>query len=317
MFVKVHKSIDTPACSNKGSCGLLANYLEKENVGKEVSERIPFFNHGYDQVSKGSAIAAIDDNIRNLTRRDAKFFMITINPSHRELQHLIQKCTGKDGVQDFTVLNRYEQQQVYVQLREYTRGVMDVYAQNFNRKNVSSGTDLKYFAKIEITRKWHAWDREVRLGKAVAGKQKEGLNLHVHVVVSRNDRTQTTKMSPDSRSRGGKQLLNGKPVEQGFNHELFKQRAGELYKERYNYHGRPKESYHSSTPVPGVSSIPGLIKAELKKELIQDHFSTEQKVIGQAKGVARLIQVSNPQGALKIATQKLLSILKGEAGLEI
>lgn len=37
----------------------------------------------------------MDNNHRTLKRNDDKFYMLTINPSGEEQQHLIEKVTGK------------------------------------------------------------------------------------------------------------------------------------------------------------------------------------------------------------------------------
>lgn len=40
----------------------------------------------------------MDNNHRTLKRNDDKFYMLTINPSGEEQQHLIEKVTGKRPV---------------------------------------------------------------------------------------------------------------------------------------------------------------------------------------------------------------------------
>lgn len=325
MFVKVHKATKTPAADNKGSCLTLAQYLEKENAGKEPGDKMAFFNHRYDNVARSTAVAQIDNNHKNLSKSDNKFFMVSVNPSHHEMQHLIKVTTGREGITDFTQLTRKEQERVFVEMRNYTRKVMDVYAQNFDRPNVRDGGDLVYFAKIETMRKWHPWDREVRSGQAKAGELKPGLNVHVHVCVSRNDVTQTTKLSPESRSRGGKQQLNGKAVQQGFNHEAFKEKSGAAFRSTYNYKGYEKEQYNQrsgksnqgrastllSRSMPNTNSVSGKAKQKIKDVVLQGQFKTETKIVKNIATAAAII--INPAAAVNIAKKKLISILKGVA----
>lgn len=329
MFVRVHKASKSPAANNKGSCKVLADYLDKEKAGEQEEPR-QFFNHGYDTVTKGSGIKAIDQNVKGLGKNDNKFFMITINPSHRELQHIIEKTTGHKGITDFTQLGREDQQKVFASLRDYSRSVMDIYAQNFDRPNVRNGADLVYFARIETQRRWHPWDKEVREGKATKGTVKEGLNLHIHVVVSRNDRTQTTKLSPESRSRGGKQQFQGRAVQQGFDHERFKVRAGQAFQEKYDYNGFDKEQYRQRgrrVPVAvggtTVAATEQVAKRKVKSvaaramnKSLGGQLATERQVVNGAITAASI--AINPASALTVAKNKLIQILKAAmSGKEI
>ena len=327
MFVKVHKALNTPAATNKGSCVLLANYLEKEDAGKAPADKMKFFNHEYDTVTKGSGIKAIDQNVKGLGHKDNKFFMVTVNPSHKELQHLIELATGKKGVTDFTQLGKADQLKVFTELRAYTRKVMDIYAENFNRPNVTSGNDLVYFGRIETERRWKPWEKQVKEGTARKGEKKEGLNLHIHVVVSRNNKGQTTKLSPESRSRGGKQKFQGREVEQGFDHERFKERAGAAFREMYNYKSGEKEQYHPSEREQRstsrsfgkkaedklLQSAKGKIKGSVHSlaNKMLPGLSTEKQV---ASGIVTAVTVvANPTSALKVAAQKIIQIIKDAA----
>ncbi|RAI97015.1 hypothetical protein LX64_05160 [Chitinophaga skermanii] len=313
MFVKVHKAGKDPQTSNKGGCSILADYLDKENKGKIQSEKMEFFNYSYDTVSKGSAVKSIDSNNKHLGKKDSKFFMLTINPSHRELQHLITRATGKTEITDISQLSKADQQKVFTELRNYTRSVMDLYAQNFERPNVKTGADLVFFAKIETQRKWHYYEKAVKDGLARSGAMKPGLNLHVHVVVSRNDRTQTTKLSPHSISKGGKQQFNGKAVQQGFNHEKFKENSGKLFNEIFSFNS--KEVYHSKNYGRGMigdkmPNMPGKGAAMVKGKVLNKVIGHESRqVINAAITVAKIAM--NPASALSIAKEKLFAIAKG------
>lgn len=320
MYVKAHRPVDTPA-GNKGSCNLLAEYLEKENIGKETAHKTPFFSHNYDQVSKGTVVNRIDGNTKNLGRNDVKYYMLSINPSHRELQHLIKLTTGREGVESWGQLTENEKAKVSAALQDYTRDVMDLYAQNFNRDNVKTGDDLVYFAKIETVRKWHPWDKEVQNGTAVYRAEKPGLNLHVHVIVSRNDKTQCTKLSPQSKSRGGTQQLNGKNVMQGFNHVQWKNNCGLLFNQKYNYKPWQKETYnyekratYQSQPdlnTKTVNKLKHKVISAIKKEAAGGHFQQERAAIRKVKRVVNII--ANPGAALKQELiSKALSILKAD-----
>lgn len=376
MVTKVHQP---QLGDNKGSVGKLADYLDKENEGKETQDKDLFFNHSADQVDKRQAIDAIDHNNKNLGRDDAKFFMLTINPSQDELKHLIAKKIGRDGVNDFSELTKKEQRMLVDELKSYSRDVMDIYAKNFNRANINSGADLVYFAKVETIREYKHDEKLVKENKEITAKisalqhqicdeksgsndigkckdierhikdmqatyhrqgenviktglKKEGLQLHVHVVVSRNDKNQKIKLSPFSKSRGGFQKLNGKDVMQGFNRDVFRQSTANHFNEKYQYKSKSNEKYPYKSnekyenrksknalgvnPVVFVAANKVAVKVKrkvinkIKKEALQGHFSEELSAVRNAKTVISLIK--SPQRTLiNMAKNKLLGILKG------
>ncbi len=134
MYVKIHKPADY--FGNRGSSGQLIAYLEKENPGKEAVEQEQFFDHCQDQVPAHIAELVLDTNHKGLSADESKFYMITLNPGEKELEFVKTKLEGTDN--DL--------------LKEYTRAVMDQYAESFNRKidgRPLKGGDLVYFAKIE------------------------------------------------------------------------------------------------------------------------------------------------------------------------
>jgi len=160
-------------------------------------------------------------------------------------------------------------------------------------------------------------------GKVItSGMQKDGLQMHVHVVVSRNDAKQKTKLSPMSKSRGGTQQLNGAEVMQGFNHEDFKTKSGQAFNDMFSYTSMDSEQYTSKTSKaksnsddrsPGTAlagNLKGKAISQVKSTLTQGHFKTEMKVISNAKNIIKLI--TNPKGAaIDLARKKIRDILMG------
>lgn len=368
MVTKVHQPKNG---DNKGSVNKLAEYLDKENEGKVGQDRDLFFNHSSDQVEGWQAIDLIDHNNKNLGRNDAKFFMLTINPSQDELSHLIAKKTGRDGINDLGELTKKEQNILVDELKSYTRDVMDIYAKNFNRPNITSGSDLVYFAKVETVRKYKHDESVVMENKEIAAKisvleqelchekltsndtekvkemewriknmkasfhrqgesiiksglKKEGLQLHVHVVVSRNDKNQKVKLSPFSKSRGGFQKLNGKDVMQGLNRDIFRQNTANHFNEKYQYKSKLNDrcksgKYQNTLAIPSILNVEGkniVWKAKskfvsvIKREVTQGHFTEELSTVRNAKTAIKLI--TSPQKTLvNLAKNKLLGLLKG------
>ncbi|WP_316839272.1 DUF5712 family protein [Pedobacter gandavensis] len=123
---------------NKGSSGALVNYLEKENHLQPekgvalVQEN--WFNGGGQEIGRQEVRMKIDRNIAKLCRDESKFFLININPSQKELAHL---------------LARYGGQGAKIKLKAFGAKVMDEYARNFKRAGIDSHKDLLWFGKLE------------------------------------------------------------------------------------------------------------------------------------------------------------------------
>ena len=83
MFAKVHPAEDVKS-GNTGSCHDLVRYLEKE-----TGEGQRFFSHTEQDISPERVIMDIDGNKKALGANDAKFFMLSLNPSQSEQMHLI------------------------------------------------------------------------------------------------------------------------------------------------------------------------------------------------------------------------------------
>lgn len=178
MFVKISKPGNTPTTNNTGSSSTIMDYLSKENEEKEAGEKLEkFFNNDRDDIYKHEAISIIDDaNKQGLKAKDSKFFMLTINPSERELKHLRDIASGhkkitqnKDGSstvnktnkpeKDISELSSKERENFDRMLKDYTNNVMDAYARNFD-KDVTVN-DLTYVAKLEEKREWGYKDKKV------------------------------------------------------------------------------------------------------------------------------------------------------------
>ena len=185
MFAKVHPPEDVQS-GNTASCHDLVRYLQKES-GNDLS----FFSHTEQDVSPEKVIGDIDANRSKLSANDAKFYMLSLNPSRSEQIHLIGREVGS-----LEELTPEERQAVFRKLERFTRSAMDEYAANFQRDSVRSGGDLLYYAKIETQRTYSPTDEEVKKGMAKIGEVKPGLNLHVHVLVSRKSLDGKVKLSP-------------------------------------------------------------------------------------------------------------------------
>lgn len=148
MYCKVHRPVNTPGVSdNKGKCVQLVEYLSKE-LKEERSYYDNFFSQKEDYVTPLTVMHHMDNNHRTLKRNDDKFYMLTINPSGEEQQHLIEKVTGKK-TGEFSELSPEQQKEVLAEMKRLTRECMDEYACNFYREKIRSGDDLVWYGRVK------------------------------------------------------------------------------------------------------------------------------------------------------------------------
>ena len=213
MYIKVinPKTHGKTEYNNSGSCTNLVNYLSKEDNDKGL-ERELYFNHDKDRITSIEVVHSIDNNCPNIEQNEAKFYSLVIAPEPDEMEHL--KSDPK-------------------RLKEYVRDTMDIYAKNFNKKDGTSknlsGNDLVYYAKMEHNRYYKGTDKEVKTGLAKQGDTMPGDNTHVHIIVSRKDKSKKIKLSP---------LANSKKL---FSRENFKTKCCDHFDEKYTYDGSGKE----------------------------------------------------------------------------
>jgi len=216
--------------NNKGSSSRLVAYLEKENRMAEAqgNHHKPeyWFNQERDNIQPYEVRSGIDNNVAKLSKDDAKFFLVNISPSEKELLYLKEKF-GKEGAKDY--------------LKAYANEVMDAYAKNFKRDRVTGNQDLVYYGKLENNRYYTYKDLEVRKGKASRGDIKPGEQMHVQVIVSRKDAGNTIKLSPLNNSKGTN-AEHSKIVGQ-FDRVAFKQSAEQIFDRMFNYEREVKESF--------------------------------------------------------------------------
>lgn len=95
--------------ANTGSCVAVTNYLQHEDLErmKKGEEVQPFFNQFRDYVSAREVTFKIDNNKAKLSRTDAKFYVITVSPSEKEL-----RCMGRTPQECAEALRRYIRQDV-------------------------------------------------------------------------------------------------------------------------------------------------------------------------------------------------------------
>lgn len=218
---------DSETGNNKGSSAQLVNYLEKENRNalKENKSSELWFNDISREISPQEVRVKIDNNIAKLGRNDAKFFLVNISPSQKEIA-FIKEWFGEQEAED--------------KLKEYAVAVMDAYAQNFKRPGIESSKNLLWYAKLERKRYYSHNDPEVKEGIAKVGEPKEGEQMHLQVIVSRKDKTNKIKLSPMNNSRGSNKEHSAKIGQ--FNRVAFKNSGEQIFDKMFGFDRLLKES---------------------------------------------------------------------------
>jgi hypothetical protein len=216
--------------NNKGSSSQLVAYLEKEN---RLAEKLDqhhqpeyWFSHDRNNIQPYEVRQSIDNNVAKLSKDDAKFFLINISPSEKELLYLKEQY-GTDGAKAY--------------LKDYANLVMDTYAKNFKRSGIDGNKDLVYFGKLEQNRYYSYKDLEVRKGRALKGDIKPGEQMHIQIIVSRKDASNSIKLSPLNNSKG-KNAAHSQKVGQ-FDRVAFKQLSEALFDKMFDYDREVKESF--------------------------------------------------------------------------
>jgi len=222
MFINIS---DSKEAANKGRSSGLVHYLEKENrlAGNKFAEN--WFNGRQVNIDPYHVMRTIDNNIAKLGKADAKFFLVNISPSQKEIAFLREQY-GDDGVKE--------------QMKGFAVRVMDAYAQNFKREGVNSHEDLVWFAKLENYRYYAYNDAEVKQGIKKHGDRKEGEQLHVQVIVSRKDATNMIKLSPMNTSRGRNEEHSKKMGQ--FDRVAFKQCGETLFDKLFEFDRQLKDT---------------------------------------------------------------------------
>ncbi len=223
MFINI---TDNKEATNKGSSGGLVHYLEKENRLDLKGQQPEYWFNGQGlRIEPYEVKAKIDGNVAKLGRDDAKFFLVNISPSQKEIAFLIEQY-GEDGARE--------------QMKGFALKVMDAYAQNFNRDGVNSQEDLVWFAKLENHRYYSHKDPEVKQGLKQRDERKDGEQMHVQVIVSRKDASNKIKLSPMNTSRG-KNVKHSKKMGQ-FDRVAFKQSGEMLFDRLFSFDRQLKDT---------------------------------------------------------------------------
>lgn len=254
---------DSEKGNNKGSSGELVHYLDKESRMFPQAQQEHWFNGSNLQIPSYEVKSSLDNNIAKLSKTDAKFFLINISPSQKEIAWLKEKH-GELNKKAF---------------KAYAVKIIDEYARNFNRPGINSHKDLLWFAKLENHRYYSHKDREVKSGEKKAGEIKPGEHMHIQVIISRKDISNKIKLSPMNKSKGKNKTHSRKMGE--FDRSAFKQSGEKVFDRMFAFQRPIRESYQYAN-VEKNGSLEQ--KLEMQKELNQQHMgvaTNHQEVIRQ------------------------------------
>jgi hypothetical protein len=117
--------------------------------------------------------------------------------------------------------------------------------------------------KVELQKTIEAAPHK-RNGKLLQqGMKKEDLQTHVHIIVSRRDKTNTYTLSPLSKHKASEVMLNGKAQKRGFGRENFYQQAEKRFDKMFNYPRHYTDSFkgrnmHAKDPFTFFAKLAGL-----------------------------------------------------------
>jgi len=217
---------DSETADNKGGSGGLVHYLDKENRTDINKQPEYWFNQGRTNIVSDEVRPAIDNNIAKLSKVDAKFFLVNISPSQKEITYLKTQY-GEDGAK--------------AQLKAYAASVMDEYARNFKRPGIESSKDLLWFGKLENYRYYSHKDPEVKQGLKKRGERKDGEQMHLQIIVSRKDITNKIKLSPMNKSKGSNSEHSKKMGQ--FDRSAFKASGERVFDEKFGFERRLTETF--------------------------------------------------------------------------
>ncbi|USD24634.1 MobB family relaxase [Flagellimonas marinaquae] len=255
----------------KGSARDFVNYLEKENEGREPELQEGYFNQEENNIDAERVIAEIDANTAKLKKREPKFYSLVVSPSQRELQHIgndpekLRQYTRQVmntyaasfyrdrevTVKDILYFAKLERERTYSekdrQVKENQANATKILELQHQVRAIQQGRGQGDIAQLQ--ERIQILEREAphqQHGKRIVpGMAKEGHQSHIHIIVSRMDRTNTHSLSPGSKFRTSETTLHGQNVKQGFDRDKFYRAAEKTFDKQFGYKRNFVETYHA------------------------------------------------------------------------
>tara|TARA_R110002012_G_scaffold169187_2_gene333062 strand:- start:288 stop:1313 length:1026 start_codon:yes stop_codon:yes gene_type:complete len=254
------------------SAGDFVSYLEKENQGKSLLEKEYFFNQDEDKIRPYEVIKEIDGNTAKLKQKEPKYYSITISPSQYELKHIHnnseklrafvretmkeyagsfnREINGRPiNVEDIKYFAKIEHERAYksndVAIRENKPYIKEIAQLKNELRKVERGEIPGNIRQIEndIQKLVRDVPYKSRGNVVEPGMKKEGLQSHIHIIVSRKDASNTYSLSPGSKYKSSEVEMHGKMVKRGFERDRFFQNSEKAFDKMFQYNRNYVESY--------------------------------------------------------------------------
>lgn len=267
-------------------------YLEKENEGKPIDEMEHFFDQYDEEISGEEVIKEIDNNTTKLKKTEPKFYSITVNPSQHELKQLQNqsidlKSYTRTLMKDYAKAFNREIEGKAVTVDDIKYYAKVEYQRTYKGNDKAIRENAPFTAEIARLRneiqkikrgeiqgniknktqqiKQLEKDAPYQLnGQMITqGMAKEGSQTHVHIIVSRKDRSNKYSLSPGSKYKASEVVMNGKIVKRGFNRDEFFATSEKTFDKLFHYKRNYVETYQArkvfiKNPEKYFSSIMGL-----------------------------------------------------------
>lgn len=267
-------------------------YLEKENEGKSTDEMEHFFNQYGEKNSSKEVISGIDNNTAKLKKIEPKFYSITVNPSRYELNRLenhteelkrytreVMKDYAKSfnreingqpvTVDDIKYYAKIEYQRTYKgtdkAIKENAPFYGEIVRLKYEIGQIERGEIQGSIKNKQQQIKKLEKDAPYQLNgqMILRGMAKEGSQSHIHIIVSRKDRSNKYSLSPGSKYKASQVIMNGKIVKRGFDRDQFFLTSEKTFDKLFNYKRNYVESYNArkafiKNPQQYFASIMGL-----------------------------------------------------------
>ena len=256
------------------SAGDFVSYLEKENENAPPGQKEMFFNQYEEGITPSLVTREIDGNGGQLKKNEPKYYSITINPSRYELEHIgnnreaLVKYTReimKDyaaafnreihgrgvTVDDIKYFGKIEYQRTYKgtdrAVKENSPFIKKIAALENQIRKVERGELKGNVRNLNTALKMLKEQTPHKInGKIIEqGMKKEGLQTHIHIIVSRKDRSNTYSLSPGSKYRSSEVMMHGKIVKRGFERDQFFDKAEKTFDNMFKYNRNYVESYEA------------------------------------------------------------------------
>lgn len=253
--------------SNTGTSYGVVTYLRHEDKKLLENDRAieSFFSNDCDNVRPTEVVSQLDANKAKLGRDDAKFFVLTISPSKEEVLAMGE--------------NSLEQSKNF---KEYINNeVMKHYAAGFG-KNLEAG-DILYFGKIHHAR-----------------GDKTDEQMHAHIIVSRKDKSNKIKLSPQTNHRNTKKGA----IKGGFDRTDFFKSTESSFDKFFKYERSIEDTFDYKNSMKN-GSILEKVNTEIKHH--QDYLKRSSEILKPTKDLSLDLPIPSVE---KLATKVVKEIVK-------